>query len=130
MEMHERIIRVGDRLQVADMFLLVSLSFSFSYNLSLCMQYNIQFRLSAYVLHCLLWFEIDVCLVVFRAKPRSSSEQLVAVLSLCLIQFELDSYWMCMRCVLTSSSDILPEEGNAVTTQDPSLATLARSLSG
>lgn len=29
---------------------------------------------------------------------RSSSEQLVAVLSLCLIQFELDSYLMCVRC--------------------------------
>lgn len=33
-----------------------------------------------------------------RAKPRSSSEQVGSLLSLCLIQFELDSHLMCMRC--------------------------------
>lgn len=31
-------------------------------------------------------------------KPRSSSEEVVAVLSLCLIQFQLEFYLMCMRC--------------------------------
>lgn len=124
MEMHERLIRVGDRLQVHDMLLLVYLllflSFFFFDGAISCCVCNIIYN-SAYVLHCLLRFEIDACLVVFGAKPRSSSEQVVAVLSLCLIQFELGSYWMCMRCVLTTSSDILPEEGDAVTTQDPSL---------
>lgn len=64
-------------------------------------------------------FDTDAYLVVFRVRPRYSSEVLVAVLSLCLIQFRLDSYLMCTRRARTSGSHTLPEEDDAVTGRDP-----------
>lgn len=72
-----------------------------------------------------VWFDTDAYLVVFRVRPRSSSEVLVAVLSLCLIQFRLNSYLMCTRCAHKRLS-YSPWRGWCSDWSRSSAATLAR----
>lgn len=70
------------------------------------------------------WFDTDAYLVVW-VRPRSSSEVLVAVLSLCLIQFRPNSYLMCTRCAHKRLS-YSPWRGWCSDWSRSSAATLAR----
>lgn len=83
------------------------------------MQCAVQFTPSAHVLDRLLWFEMDAYLVVFRERnPDLHQSRLVVCSRYVWSNLSSTPIW-CAWGASTIRSDILPEEEDTVTSQDP-----------